>query len=45
MVEMDLEEDEVYNNINIVDSYEGIKNILNKQNPHDLKVKIKNNAI
>jgi len=41
----DLEEDEVYNNINIVDSYESIKNILNKQNSHDLKVRIKNNTI
>jgi len=41
----DLEESEVYNNLNIVDSYESIKNILNKQNTHDLKVKIKNNTI
>ena len=41
----DLEEDEVYNNLNIVDSYESIKNVLNKQNTHDLKVRINNNSI
>lgn len=41
----DFEEEEVFNNLNIVDSCEPTNNITNKQNTHDLKVRIKNNSI
>ena len=41
----DLEEEEVFGNLSIVDSYEPVNNITNKQNTHDLKVRIKNNSI
>ena len=41
----DLTEDDVYGNLDIVDSYEPVNNIVNKQNTHDLKVRINNSSI
>ena len=41
----DFTEDDVYGNLDIVDSYEPVNNIANKQNTHDLKVRINNSSI